>query len=177
MKPAVQPFRITCARIYLREMSADDAAQVYELNNDPEVTKYTGEKPFANRSEAEQFLKNYDQYRRNGYGRWAVIRNEDQQWLGWCGLKYLVEEDETDIGFRFHRRFWNQGYSSEAALACLHYGFRNLNLEFITAHVMKDNAASIRVLEKIGMKYWKDHVFHQHPGCYYIANREDDETM
>jgi len=140
-------------RLYLREMQPDDATQAYRLNADPEVLRYTGDGPFADEEEARRFLEQYDHYRRYGFGRWAVCRQEDDAFLGWCGLKYSEKEAEHDIGFRFFREYWGQGYATEAARACITLGFETFQLTEIVGRAMQENTASVKVLEKIGLKF------------------------
>ena len=90
-------------RLYLRELDISDAKDFFLLNQDPEVIKYTGDVAFDHITEAESFLQNYNPYELYGYGRWAVIRKEDEAFLGWCGLKYSTDLDEVDVGFRFYK--------------------------------------------------------------------------
>ncbi|PWJ44748.1 GNAT family N-acetyltransferase [Sediminitomix flava] len=142
-------------RLILRELNVSDAKDFYELNTDPEVLKYTGDSPFSSISEAENFLGNYTDYQKNGFGRWAVVLKESNQFIGWCGLK-LNEENLVDIGFRFFQTEWGKGYATESALACIAYGFHQLQLKKIIGRASKDNLASLKVLEKIGMKVWKE---------------------
>ena len=73
--------------------------------------------------------------------------------IGFAGLKYLDEMDEVDIGYRFLTKYWGAGLASEAARAVLDFGFRNLHLEEIIGLAVPDNAASIRILEKLGMEF------------------------
>jgi len=134
--------------------------------------RYTGDRPFESIAEARAFLDSYDVYERYGYGRWAVVRRFDENCLGWCGLKYSPESGETDIGFRFFRKYWGQGYATEAAQACLDYGLQKLGLEQIVGRAMQSNRASVRVLEKIGMRYWKYFDFNNQAGVYYRTLRE-----
>ena len=96
-----------------------------------------------------------DEYEKNGFGRWAVIKKASESFIGWCGLK-LNEQNLIDIGFRFFRREWNKGYATEAAKACLEYGFKELNLKEIIGRVAQENNGSIKVLEKLSMEYWKN---------------------
>lgn len=157
-------------RLLLREFREEDAPHFFELNEDPEVIRYTGDPPFASVEAARQFLLDYDQYEKHGYGRWAVLLKPESarpEWIGWCGLKYIPELDETDVGFRFFRRYWGRGYATEAARACLDYGFGALGLKRIVGRAMKENAASVRVLQKIGMEFWKEFDFMEHPGLYF----------
>lgn len=137
-------------RLILREFHLEDAENFYELNRNPNVIKFTGDSSFQSISEAEEFLRNYDDYKRNGYGRWAVIEKDLGEFLGWCGLKF--DGKETDIGFRFFEKHWNKGFATESAKACLEYGFNKLNLNEIVGRAMKENIGSHKVLEKIGLK-------------------------
>ncbi len=146
-------------RLYLREMTPDDAETAYLLNLDPEVIKYTSDASFKSIEEAKVFLENYDHYKTYGFGRWAVIDKTTDEFLGWCGLKYAAELDEFDIGFRFLKRHWNKGYATEAAKACLELGFTKFNMNKIVGRAMKENVSSIKVLEKIGLSYVKTDKF------------------
>lgn len=143
-------------RIYLREFASGDEEHLYGLNADAEVLRFTGDVPFASVAEAGAFLAKYDAYKKYGIGRWAVIRKEDGIFLGWCGLKLHPEEGITEVGFRFYRKYWGNGYATEAAMASMDYGFSRLRLWRIYAHVHVDNVASLRVVAKLGMEYLKD---------------------
>ncbi|OCK50186.1 acetyltransferase [Chryseobacterium sp. CBo1] len=154
-------------RLLLREFDISDAENFYKLNSNLNVIKYTGNSAFKDINEAREFLENYSDYQRNGYGRWAVINKSTNQFLGWCGLKYDEDLDETDIGFRFFEHFWNQGFGTESAKACLDYGFNELHLKTIVGRAMKENMASIKVLEKIGLKFEKAFDFDGQEGVVY----------
>ncbi len=145
---------IETPRLILREFTLDDAYKIWELNSDQEVIKYTGDPPFESVEKAREFLLNYKDYKKNGCGRWAVITKSSDSFIGWCGLK-LNEQNLIDIGFRFFRREWNKGYATEAAYACLEYGFMDLNLKEIIGRVATENISSIKVLEKLSMVFWK----------------------
>jgi len=141
-------------RLTLREFIPEDALSMFELNNDALVVRYTGDKPFSSIQEAEKFILHYSAYKETGFGRWAVVRNSDGRFLGWSGLK-LNEEGLNDIGFRIFRDCWGEGYATEAARASLNLGFEKYSLDEIIGRTARENLASIRVLEKIGMKKWK----------------------
>lgn len=154
-------------RCYLRQFSVDDSQAFYDLNSDPEVVKYTGDKAFGNVSEARSFLQNYNQYELYGFGRWAVIEKQTGKFIGWCGLKYSPDLHEVDLGFRFFRNYWNRGFATETALACLEYGFSKLNLDKIVGRAMEANIGSVKVLEKSGMEFVGKFEFDLHPGVLY----------
>ena len=158
-------------RLYLRQMTMADAANAYELNSDPEVIRYTGDVAFENVAAAALFLVNYKDYEKHGVGRWAVIRKVDGAWLGWCGLKYMPENKEVDLGYRLHQRYWNKGYATEAAIACVQYGLETCNYPFIVGRVVQENIGSIKVLEKAGLCFVATKSFHGEAGFYYRINQ------
>ncbi|MDN3694559.1 GNAT family N-acetyltransferase [Chryseobacterium tructae] len=158
-------------RLFLRELTTEDADHFYELNSNPNVIQYTGDSSFENVEEALAFLKNYRDYHENGYGRWAVIDKSNTEFLGWCGLKYDKFKDETDIGFRFFERNWNKGLATESAAGCLKYGFDKLHLKKIVGRAMSENIASIKVLQKLGLTFDKEFDFNGQKGVMYSVER------
>jgi len=146
------------SRLILREITTEDARNAYELNLDPDVIQYTGDQPFRSIEEARVFLERYDHYKKYGFGRWAVINKSNNEFLGWCGLKYTPELEEHDIGFRFFKKHWNNGYATESATACLSAGFSKFGMKVIVGRAIAENKASINVLTKIGLKFWKEKV-------------------
>ena len=161
-------------RLILRELNSGDALDFFKLNNDPLVIKYTGDVAFKDEYEAKEFLDNYPKsnYVKYSCGRWGVILKENNEWLGWCGLKYLPAGNEYDIGYRFYRKNWNKGYATESARACLQYGFKKMKLDRIVGHAMKGNLASIRVFEKIDMQYVKDILMDEkYPAVLYVKEK------
>ncbi|MFM7757906.1 MAG: GNAT family N-acetyltransferase [Crocinitomicaceae bacterium] len=151
----------------MRNLSVDDAQNFHELNLDKDVIKYTGDNPFKNKNEAQEFLKNYDQYSKFGVGRLAVINKENNEFIGWCGLKYTEQTDEFDIGFRFYKKYWNKGFATETAIKNLEFGFKTLGINKIVGRVMVDNIASIKVLKKIGLNLKSEFNFDGQKGLIY----------
>ncbi len=158
-------------RLYLREFKTGDAEDLFHLNEDADVLQFTGDEPFPNIEEAKQFVLDYKHYATYGFGRWAVIRKQDDGFLGWCGLKYTPALEEHDIGFRFFKKYWGQGFASESAKACIEYGFRDLKIAAFVGRAMKANPASVRVLEKIGLTYLDDFDFEGEQGVKYRISR------
>jgi [ribosomal protein S5]-alanine N-acetyltransferase len=155
-------------RFIYREHTEVDAGNFYALNSDPLVIQYTGDKAFQDERAAAEFLRTYTHYREYGFGRWATIEKASGQYVGWCGLKYSPSLKEHDLGYRFFRKYWGQGFATEAAARCLDVGFDKFQLQEIVGRCRKENQASIRVLQKIGMefkgvRYHSDHeelIFH-----------------
>lgn len=158
-------------RLMLRELNVDDAERFYKLNLNVNVIKYTGDSAFDSIDAAKEFLENYQDYKLNGYGRWAVVSKENNRFIGWCGLKYGEVKQETDIGFRFFEEEWDKGYATESAQACLNYGFEKLHLKRVIGRAIKENKNSIKVLEKIGLEYEKDTFFDGKEAVIYKIER------
>ncbi|MFP9113680.1 GNAT family N-acetyltransferase [Flavobacterium sp. RHBU_3] len=159
-------------RLLLRNLTETDAQHFYELNLDPDVLQYTGDSVFESVEAARVFLTNYQNvYKKYGFGRWAVIRKEDNAFLGWCGLKYSEDTKEHDLGFRFFKKYWGNGYATEAALASVQWGFTQPAITEIVGRAMEANSASIRVLEKCGMKLRNFFDFEGEDGVVYSINR------
>ena len=156
------------SRFFLREFELADAESLYLLNSDEEVLRFTGDSPFQSIDHAGLFIQKYDQNKRHGFGRWAVIDKQSGEFTGWCGLKYHEQQEEVDVGYRFFRTFWNKGYATEAAAACIEFGFKNMGLEKIIGRAMKENPASIRVFEKLGMQFGYDFLFNGREGVVYM---------
>jgi RimJ/RimL family protein N-acetyltransferase len=143
-------------RLLLRPFSSEDAKDIFELNGDPEVMKFTGDQPFGSIAEARKFILSYNHFEKWERGRFGVFLRENNAFIGWCGLKYHEESGETDLGYRFKKQFWGKGYGTEAAAFALKDGFERLHLKKIYAEAYLENKGSIRIMEKIGMKFLKD---------------------
>jgi RimJ/RimL family protein N-acetyltransferase len=152
-------------RLYLREFIPSDGYHFYHLNNNEKVLKYTGDIPFKTEEEAYIFIENYAEYKNYNYGRWAVCLRKTDEFIGWCGLKN--SNNEVDLGFRFYQKYWNNGYATEAAIACLNYGFTSLKMVNIIARAYKENIASIKVLQKCAMTFQKHIIYDGVPAVLY----------
>ena len=155
-------------RLLLRTFTIEDAPLIYELNLDPEVIRYTLD-PIKDIEQAREVLEKtiLPQYALNDHGRWAVITKKDKEFIGWCGLKARPERNEIDLGYRFIKAAWGKGFATEAAYACIQYGFEKLHLQRIIGRAMPANTGSLRVLEKCGMTFIREEVVDGHPAKTY----------
>ena len=140
--------------LYFREFAENDMQLLFELNSNPNVIKYVHEPTPALENVSEILRVNIlPQYKLYCHGRWVVHLKTNNEFIGWCGLKYIKEENEIDLGYRFKEAYWNKGFGFEAAKATIDYGFAVLKMKRITATVLQENIASWKVMEKCGMKY------------------------
>src|SRR5688572_877631 len=155
---------IETERLLLRTFTELDATLIYELNLEPDVTRYTHD-PVKDIAHAKEILEKtiLPQYALYNHGRWAVHLKPNHEFLGWCGLKYRSEVNEIDLGYRFKTKAWGKGIATEAAYASIRYGFDKLDLQRIVCRAEIDNIASWKVLEKYGMTYIGDEKLDGYP--------------
>ena len=145
-------------RLILRELKATDAEAFFAMDSNPKVHQYLWNKPVQKIEETIEIIDSVrKQYIDNGIGRFAMISKETNEFIGWAGLKYNTEEVNKkvnfyDIGYRLDEKFWGKGYASEATFAWLKYAFETMNIKTMEAAAHTENAASNRILQKIGMK-------------------------
>ncbi len=159
---------IETERLVLRQFEPGEGQLIYTLNEDPEITRYTGD-PVRDMDHANEVLEQVilPQYALYNHGRWAVHTKPGMEFIGWCGLKYRPELDEIDLGYRFMKQAWGKGYATEAAMASIKYGFEQLGMKRIVGRAMPGNIASIKVLEKCGMKFIGEELVDEHPALTY----------
>jgi ribosomal-protein-alanine N-acetyltransferase len=167
-------------RLLLREYVEDDAEAFFKLNTDPEVLRFVPDKALLTVEQARQILIEHPiaDYRKYGFGRGACILKSTGEQIGFAGLKYLDELGEVDVAFRLLPAHWGVGLATEAALASVRYGFdkvrlksaagRNRRVRTIIGLVMPQNIASVRVLEKTGLRYADNVSFWGHQFSKYI---------
>lgn len=142
-------------RLLLRPLTLEDAPAYWPLVSDAEVLRHTGERPCESLQQVRELLRDkpLTDYAARGHGRLAAVTRHDGRLVGWCGLKYLAELDEVDLGYRFVREVWGQGLATEAGAAVLHHGFHTLALQRVIGLVEPTNLASARVLRKLGLAF------------------------
>jgi len=170
--------QIETNRLILRAIEASDAQGIFELDSDPEVHRYLGEKPIKSIEEAKAIVKYIQkQYEENGVARWAIIDKMTNEFVGWSGLKYekevRSEMDYYDLGYRLKKKFWGRGIATETALESLKYGFQTINLKEIYAGAHIENIASNNVLQKAGLKFIETFEYDKEPHHWYKINKNE----
>jgi len=142
-------------RLSLRRLTTDDAQFILELLNQPSFLRYIGDKGVRNSEDAIQYIQTgpVASYDRFGFGLYLVELKESGTPIGMCGLLKRETLADVDVGFAFLPDYWSRGYAFEAAAAVMAYGREVLGLRRIVAITSLDNAASIKLLEKIGLRF------------------------
>jgi RimJ/RimL family protein N-acetyltransferase len=152
--PSIQTAHLTLCP--LQPEDAQVLLRVYQVEGVLQYFPNTTPPPFE---KVQKFIagqeKHWAEY---GYGNWGIRPAGERQIVGWAGLQYVSELDETEVGYLLNRPFWGKGYATEAARASLQFGFENLGFDHIIALVHPDNLGSRRVLEKCGMIYIENKV-------------------
>ncbi len=144
---------ISTSRLALRPHQPDDADFMVALNSDPLVVQYTGDVALKDAEEATLVIAALQrQFAERRLGRLVALDRVSGERLGWCGFKWHDDEQAVDLGFRFFRAKWNQGYATEASMACLHWLTEHTNIRRVIAYAMPVNLGSVRVLEKVGFE-------------------------
>lgn len=150
--------KLETKRLILREVLLTDVDKFFELDNNPNVQKYVGNKPVNDKLEVVKLIHNLQQqYSENGIARWAVIDKNSNEFIGWSGIKLIKEPMNNhnnfyELGYRFIERYWGKGYATETTIALIDYVFENLKTEKIYAICDVENIGSKNVLEKTGLK-------------------------
>lgn len=138
-------------RLSFREWLDDDLDRFHAICSDPRVMEYVGDGQVWSRERTGQFIQSaIATLREHGYCQWAMIHKADGKLIGYCG--FVKTDTDPEIGWRLAPEYWGQGLATEAARDILHHGFETLRIDRVTATVQSANAASIRIIEKLGMR-------------------------
>jgi RimJ/RimL family protein N-acetyltransferase len=181
---------LTTTRLRLREFTAADAPLLFQLDADPEVLRYIGQ-PLADEEAYRQricqrFLPYYAS--NSGHGYWAAELS-DAQFIGWFHLRpsldgHFAQElefgpGELEIGYRLRRAHWGRGYATEGSQALLRRAFLELKAPWVVASALAGNRASIRVMQKIGLRCVGEFALpgYEQPAVKYALSRADYLSM
>jgi [ribosomal protein S5]-alanine N-acetyltransferase len=119
---------------------------------DPEVMRFSGGGARSAAGTLERVRGLIAHQERHGFSKWGVCERASGDLVGDCGIQLLEGGPDVELGFHLRASVWGRGYATEAARACLDAAFTELGLDEVIAIVAPGNAASVRVLEKIGMR-------------------------
>jgi len=142
-------------RLGVREITQKDTAFIIAILNTPGWLRFIGNRNVNTEKQAKKYIKEgpVKSYKDNAYGLWMVVRKEDELAIGTCGILKRTNLSTPDIGFAFLPEFNGKAYAFEIATATLAYAKCHLNIPVVSAITVPDNKRSIRLLEKLGLKY------------------------
>ena len=139
-------------RFLLRQVTPDDVADIFHILGSPEVVRHLGRPPMATMDEAVRRVQAYQTVFDDQEGiPWAITRRGEKQVIGTFVFWHLIPDHyRAEIGYILAPEWWGQGAATEAARAVLTFGFTTMGLHSAEAQTAPENAASRRVLEKLG---------------------------
>jgi len=155
-------------RLTYELMATTDADLLWQLDQDSEVMRYINGGKKTSKSDIDDImLPRMDKYRdaENGWGIWKVCRKSDRIFLGWVLVRpmhFFTEartDDNLELGWRFHQKYWGNGYATESAKAVMQALRQQKGITNFAAIADKDNHASINIMKKIGMTFLKRDLF------------------
>lgn len=163
---------VATERLVLRHFEATDAGAMESIFCDPDVMR------FSDGVEDPQWVRTWlvkmieECYPHWGFGLWAVEETQTGAVIGYCGLEHC-DVGEGELGYRLRRDRWGRGYATEAARATCELGLDGLGLKRIVALIDPANAASLRVVSKLGMQYEREVMLdgYTHPDQLYVLAR------
>lgn len=164
--------RIETERLLLRMFRPGDLDELAALFRDPDVVRYVGDGKPVSREEAERALQSIiKHWQTHGFGRWAVVDKQTEKFIGFGGLRSLFGTPE--VVYHFAQAQWGKGFATELARAALRFGFEDRGFDRIVAITKPPNAASIHVMEKLGMHFEKNTSYYDIEVVQYGINREE----
>jgi RimJ/RimL family protein N-acetyltransferase len=160
-------------RLLIRQLQIEDHAALCRVFGDPEVMRFGDGVQTAEWVHA--WLRTcLERYRERGFGPYAVVARAQQAVIGYCGLFFFPDingRSEIEIGYRLERAAWGHGYATEAARTVRDYAFATLQIPRLIALIDPANTASVRVAEKIGMRYEQEVMLpgYTHPDHVYVV--------
>lgn len=142
---------IATERLRLRPCRQEDEADVVALVTDADVMRFVGDGVMTEERGRQVFRKVFELYDTGAWGIWTIEERETGGFLGTAEIKPR-KTDDWEIVYVLRREAWGRGYATEVGRALVAFGFERLGLARVAATVDYDNAVSIRVLEKLGMR-------------------------
>ena len=153
------PLPLRTARLTIRPLTAGDSGDVFAVYGDPAVLQFWNSDPLDDPGEAEEWAAAQGVlHAGRGFAQWHVSETAGGRFVGCVGLQPL--QDEVEILYALVPGAWGRGYATEAGLAALEHGLTEIGLERVVGIAREANAASVHVLQKLGMRarglavYW-----------------------
>jgi RimJ/RimL family protein N-acetyltransferase len=158
-------------RLIIRSWKDSDLQPYAQLVADPDVMKFIGDGTTQTSEQARHFIQTMMAREQDrGWILWAVEHKFTAELMGFCGFGVL--DEQLDFGWRYAKKFWGQGFGTEAAHAVLRYGIETYGLQQIRSVAYTENRASIRIMEKVGMHLAGFGSRHNRDVAYYYWRAE-----
>ena len=161
-------------RLVLHPLTGSDADALHRISNDPMVRRYLWDDEPVSRARIEEVVaQSARMFSEEDLGLFGVRLRGSQRLVGFCGFVRLEGMEEPELGYELLPELWGSGLATEAARACVRHAFEEAGLERVIAGADASNGASLRVIEKLGMKRMGNMNPHARDEPYYFLRRED----
>ncbi len=142
-------------RLLLRRFTREDAQDMFEYASNSEVSKYMTWDTHQTIDDSLGYINfTLDRYEKDETGDWGIVLKENNKFIGSCGFVWVESKNFCGhIGYALSREYWNKGIMTEAAKRLVRFGFEEMNLNRIESVHYKENEASGKVMQKVGMAY------------------------
>lgn len=161
-------------RLMFRQINQSDFTNLKEIISDPETMKYYP-KPYDDEGVQKWIDWCLGCYKKRGFGLFAIILKKENIFIGDCGitLQNINGKEVFEIGYHINKKYWNNGYASEASQYMKYYFFSNTQYNEVYSYMNKFNIASRKVAEKNGMKFIEEYIEDNIPHVVYKITREE----
>ena len=167
---------IRTTRLALRPLQMSDAEDLHTLWTDKPVRHFLWDGEVIPIERTREVIETSSRlFDERGFGLWALCRHGCHDLLRFAGYQFFRSPPELELVFGVASNHWGQGFATEAARAVIQYGFEVLGFDDIAASTDSPNAASLRVLGKLGMRLQRRAVVDALDTCFYSLMREDWE--
>jgi len=141
-------------RLVLRPIAAQDADGLHRISNEPGVRRYLWDDgPVEKATIRDLISQSIQMFSEESIGLFGIRRRCSESLIGFCGFVRLAGMDEPELAYELTQRAWGKGLATEASLACLRHAFEDADPGRVIAGADAQNAASLRVIEKLGMRF------------------------
>jgi RimJ/RimL family protein N-acetyltransferase len=169
---------IETSRLRLEPWQSDDWRALHAIAREPEVMRYITDGAPWNETQTQEFVaRQLRHFSERNYCLWKlIVKNSGDVESGGtvdglCGIQPLTETNEIEIGYWLAQRHWGHGLATEAARAAARDAFERVGLDRLVAVARKENAPSLRIMEKIGMTFERDHIHRGIPVVLYSMTK------
>jgi len=169
---------IETTRLTLRPVELTDLDRLHNLWIDRHIRRYLFDDRIVSRDWTEtEIIKSGESFEKYNFGLWLVFAKQSDNFIGFCGYRLPDESSEPELLYGIKSNYWCQGLGTEVALAASKYAFANLGFQRVIASVDKPNLASVKVLQKIGMKFDRSVCVNGTEILYFVLKQQDLETF
>lgn len=155
--------RIETERLIIRTITIDDAQAIFKWASDPEVNKYMIYPLHKNIEVTREYIKSRDINGKDEFDLGFVLK-ETGELIGQGGLFYREDLDAWSLGYNLRKEYWGQGIVPEAIQAIIDVVNEEKGIKVLLGEFAKENSKSRRVMEKLGLTYWKDSTYSKFDG-------------